>query len=136
MPNGGVLTLKISGNGTGGANSTKVNLERLIFIKPKNSLPFTISTDKDEYSPGDKVNLEVKLDDKNTDSDEKFFASITVTDLSSFLEVPKHKLMPSLPTMVYLEKEVKQMNGEIDEFQYSNEYLDASFDVSDEASGK
>jgi hypothetical protein len=38
--------------------------------------------------------------------------------------------MPSLPTMVYLEKEIRQMNGEIDEFQYSSEYIDSIFDKS------
>lgn len=30
--------------------------------------------------------------------------------------------------MVYLEKEIKQMNGEIDEFEYSDEYIDFLFD--------
>jgi hypothetical protein len=37
--------------------------------------------------------------------------------------------MPSLPAMVYLEKEIKQMNGEIDEFLYSAEYIDNLFDA-------
>ena len=36
--------------------------------------------------------------------------------------------------MVYLEKEVMQMNGEVDEFQYSNEYIDSFFDVSQQGS--
>jgi len=39
--------------------------------------------------------------------------------------------MPSLPSMVYLEKEIKQMNGELDEFNYSGEYIDSLFDKSD-----
>ena len=39
--------------------------------------------------------------------------------------------MPSLPAMVYLEKEIKQMNGEIDEFLYSSEYIDNLFDAGD-----
>jgi hypothetical protein len=68
--------------------------------------------------------------------DERFFASITVTDTSSFLQVPKHKHMPSLPSMVFLEKEIKQMNGEIDEFEYSDEFVDALFDKSQDASYK
>jgi hypothetical protein len=38
--------------------------------------------------------------------------------------------MPSVPSMVYLEKEIKQLNGEIDEFEYSNEYIDPLFDMS------
>ena len=85
----------------------KVDLERLIFLKPKSKLSFTIATDQEEYQPGDQVDLQVKLDEVDQETDEKFFASITVTDLSSFLEVPKRKLMPSLPTMVYLEKGVR-----------------------------
>lgn len=84
-----------------------VSLERLIFLKPKSRVPFTISTDKEEYQPGNEVKLEVQLDEAGEDAEEKFYASITVTDVSSFLEVPKQKLMPSLPAMVYVEKEVR-----------------------------
>jgi len=94
----------------------EINMEKLIFLKPKTKVPFIIQTDKDEYQPGDKVQLDVQLGETSADSEEKFYASITVTDVSSFLEVPKEKHMPSLPAMVYLEKEVKQMNGEVDEF--------------------
>jgi len=43
----------------------------------------------------------------SSDDDEKFYASIVVTDTSSFLKVPKPKQSPSLPSMVYLEKEIK-----------------------------
>jgi hypothetical protein len=43
----------------------------------------------------------------SADEDEQFYASIVVTDTSSFLKVPKYKLSPSLPAMVYLEKEIK-----------------------------
>jgi len=113
--------------------------ERLIFLRPKNTVPFSISTNKEEYLPGDQVNISVQLDNSTlaaNDPDEKFFASLIVTDVSSFLEVPKHKLTPSLPSMVYLEKEVKQMNGEIDEFQYSSEYIDPFFDVSQDGESK
>lgn len=35
--------------------------------------------------------------------------------------------MPSLPAMVYLEKEIKQ--EQIDEFRYSDQYVDQFFDV-------
>jgi len=44
--------------------------------------------------------------------------------------------MPSLPSMVYLEKEIKQMNGEIDEFEYSDEYIDFLFDKRESRDGK
>ncbi len=35
--------------------------------------------------------------------------------------------MPSLPAMTYLEKEIKQMNAEIDEFEFSANYIDPFF---------
>lgn len=37
--------------------------------------------------------------------------------------------MPSLPAMVFLEKEIKQLDGEVDEFPYSDEYLSQYFDA-------
>jgi len=86
------------------------SFERLIFLEPRSTLPFTITTDKEDYQPGDKVNVNVNFDPELArfiKKDEKFYASITVTDTSSFLQVPKHKHMPSLPSMVYLEKEIR-----------------------------
>ena len=95
------------------------SFERLIFLEPRSTLPFSITTDKEDYQPGERVDMNVNFDPSLAESiaeDERFYASITVTDTSSFLQVPKHKHMPSLPAMVYLEKEIKQLNGEIDEF--------------------
>ena len=90
VPNGGVLSLVIatpegapqprrSGGflpvpendlfNSGDSATTEVHLERLIFIKPKSKLPFTITTDQEEYQPGDKVDLQVTLDD-STNEDE------------------------------------------------------------------
>ena len=119
-----------------------VKFERLIFLKPKNpALSFSITTDKEAYQPGDQVSISLQLDNTSptistsSSPSEKFLASLTVTDISSFLSIPSHKLQPSLPSMVYLEKEVMQLNGEVDEFQYSNEYLDGFFDVSQELGG-
>jgi hypothetical protein len=86
------------------------SFERLIFLQPKSTLPFTITTDKPDYQPGDKVNVNVNFDPSLTEfmgKDEKIYASITVTDTSSFLQVPSYKHMPSLPTMIYLEKEIQ-----------------------------
>jgi len=62
--------------------------ERLIFLKPRSTLPFSITTDKQDYQPGDRVNVNVNFDPtlaKSIGKDERFFASITVTDTSSFL---------------------------------------------------
>jgi len=36
--------------------------------------------------------------------------------------------MPSLPAMVYLEKEVMTIDDSIDQFLYSQDYIDALFD--------
>ena len=49
-----------------------------------------------------------------------------VTDVSSLLKVPKYKHQPSLPSMVFLENEIDQ---EIGEFLYSNEYIDHMFET-------
>jgi hypothetical protein len=53
------------------------------------------------------VLLNVTFDANQVDKEELVFASITVTDLSSFLKVEKAKLPPSLPAMVFLEKEIQ-----------------------------
>jgi len=36
--------------------------------------------------------------------------------------------MPSLPAMVYLEKEILTLDDSIDQFLYSQDYIDAIFD--------
>jgi hypothetical protein len=48
------------------------------------------------------------------------------------LEVPKHKLMPSLPAMTHLEKDIKQLNGKVCDFDNSADYIDELFDGSAE----
>lgn len=69
---------------------------------------FEVTTDKDAYQPGGKVSLDVSVTPSGPiEKDEKFYASVTITDVSSFLELPKSKLMPSLPAMTHLEKDIK-----------------------------
>lgn len=102
-----------------------VNLERLIFLKPMNNIKFKLSTEK-AYQPGDNVELGINVAQDGR-SGEKFYASIVVTDTSSFLKIPKYKQAPSVPTMIYLEKELKQPDGQVNEFQYSDEYIDSLF---------
>jgi hypothetical protein len=46
------------------------------------------------------------------------------------LEVPKYKLMPSLPAMTHLEKDIKQLNGKVCDFDNSADYIDELFDGS------
>ena len=38
--------------------------------------------------------------------------------------------MPSLPAMVHLEKEIKQLNGKVSDFDNSADYIDDLFDGS------
>lgn len=107
-----------------------IDLERLIFLQPpESSIPeLEVTTDKAAYEPGDLVNLDISVAPSATIEGEKFYASITITDVSSFLEVPKHKLMPSLPAMTHLEKDIKQLSGKVSEFDNSADYIDVMFD--------
>ena len=78
-------------------------------MEPKSSIPFSIDDRKDGYA----IKLDSNLDD------EEVYASVTITDTSSSYKVPDYKHNPSLQTQVYLEREIRQIDGEIDEFDYS-----------------
>jgi hypothetical protein len=97
-----------------------VNLERLIYVKPQSIIDFKISTDKAAYSPGDEVSLTISSEFPNP-----LYASIKITDVSSLLKVPRYKHQPSLPSMVFLEKEILDSP---EEFLYSDEYIDYQFE--------
>lgn len=82
------------------------------------------------------VNLSIDIDTSLLSSyepDEDLFASVTVTDVSSLQNVPSHKLQPSLPSMVYLENEVKLVgtdyNSETGALEYSDEFIDSEFNL-------
>jgi hypothetical protein len=77
---------------------------------------------------GSEVDLTVQLDPTvKLGKYEKAFVSVSVTDLSPFIKVPEHQHMPSLPSMIYLEKEIRQLNGHIDEFDNSKEFIDVFY---------
>jgi hypothetical protein len=83
-----------------------------------------VTTQKLAYEPGDLVEIKISVDKpKNLQESEYLYASIMVSDLSSFLKVDKASQHPTLQQMVYLEKEIEQMNKEVDEFKYSNDFL-------------
>jgi len=105
--------------------TNNIKLERQVFIPPKQKQEFTVSTRKTTYSPGDLVEIDVNL--TSPKEDEVYYASLTVTDLSSYVRVPSAKHPPSLAAMAYLEKEVMHLNKQVDEFPYANEYLDNLF---------
>ena len=67
-----------------------INLERLIFLIPNSIINFDININKNIYQPGDSVELKVTIPNNSSNPDEEYYASITVTDISSFLEVMKH----------------------------------------------
>ena len=113
--------------------------ERLIFLVPKarfTDSAVAINTDSEEYSPGDLVDVSINIDTAALsafDDDEDLFAAVTVTDVSALLKVPDHRHGPTLPTMLYLEKEVQLAQTEdfllIKELEYSGEFIDAAFTV-------
>ena len=84
-----------------------------------------VKTDKTSYLPGEEVTLDLDLTDIVA-ADEDWYASITVSDESSFMQLPKGSLMPSVSEMTYLEKEI---NGKPDQFNFSENYLDPLYYV-------
>lgn len=77
-------------------------------------IKFKFSTGRTSFQPGDEVDLNLSV--AMAGKDEQFYTSIVVTDTSSFLKVPKYKQAPSVPAMVYLEKELRQPDGQVNEF--------------------
>ena len=105
-------------------------MERLIFLKPKQDLQFSVETNSKDYSPGDQVDITVSVPQPSS-KDETFYASVVVTDTSSFLKVPKFKQQPSVPTMIYLEKEIQNPDLSVDELLYASDFIDSTFDPTD-----
>lgn len=117
-PNGGAFILKVS------SKSKEDKIERLIFLNPMESIDVSVETELPGYEPGDKVDLKISANVPQTLNEKQIvYASIKVSDLSSFLKVETYKQPPNLQSMVYLEKEVQHQNKELDEFYYSDEYL-------------
>jgi hypothetical protein len=51
VPNGGVMILRVTG--------IDFVLERLIYVKPKETIPFELTLDANYYEPGDLVGLSI-----------------------------------------------------------------------------
>jgi len=98
-------------------------------VLPDKKLGASISFEKENYQPGEEVTFKVEANDRGVpfEKDEKVFASVTVTDISSFYRVPYWELGPTLPSMVYLEREVEQLNDDKGEFTYWQDYVDSNF---------
>ena len=124
--NGGVLYISLTEDGS--HDQDTISLSRKIFLLPREKIDFTIKPSKDSYSPGEKVNFDILMEPI---AGEKFYASIVVTDVSSYQRVPTFKQGPSLPSMVYLENEATK--GDKGEFLYSQEFIDPFYQGADEA---
>ena len=100
-PNGGVMQLNLIEFAEGTKlNGRVANLEILFFMPPKSTIDFDISLDKESYSPGDKVKLSLTSEETGS-----LFTSVKVFDITGMLKVPQYKQSPSLPSMVFLERE-------------------------------
>lgn len=108
VPNGGVMTLIVMEETDDIYNREfKINLERLIYVKPSQKIDFSLKTDKEAYAPGETIEINIEAP---IVSDRIIFTSIKVIDVSSFVKIPKYKHSPSLASMVYLEREVYELN--------------------------
>ena len=124
-PNGGVMQLNLIEFAEGTKVTGRVaNLEILFFMPPKSTIDFDISLDKESYSPGDKVKLSLSSEETGS-----LFTSVKVFDITGMLKVPQYKQSPSLPSMVFLEREQYQLEITPGEFQLSNEYVEHWFET-------
>lgn len=120
-PNGGVFILRAN------TPNKADKIERLVFLEPMEQIKVDVMSSEPGYEPGDKVDLRIKAGvPAGLNASETVYASIKVSDLSSILKVESYKQPPNLQQMVYLEKEIKQLNTEIDEFLYADEFLSFS----------
>ncbi|KAJ3426080.1 hypothetical protein M0812_28528 [Anaeramoeba flamelloides] len=99
--------------------------ERLVFVQPSNHIKIFITPNKDikSYYPGDKVKLEIRTTDKDLNPIPTF-CSINVTDDSVYSLQSKENLPPSLPEMIYLENEVKNLINSHEYLIYNNDQGD------------
>ena len=81
-------------------DTTEPLQECLIFIQPSKKLNLELKFDKSKYSPGDTVNFEVDLGDREG------LVGVVVSDETPFLELERRDLPTSLATKVFLEKEL------------------------------
>ena len=92
-------------------------------MPPQSIIDFDLQLDKEEYSPGDRVTLDISTKDNGT-----LFTSLKVIDVSSLLRIPQYKHSPSLASMVYLEREMYELNINPGSFFYSHEYVEHMFE--------
>jgi hypothetical protein len=94
--NGGVLNIQLYDF----YDTSEPLQESLVFIQPSKKLNLDLKFDKPKYSPGDTVNFEVDLGDREG------LVGVVVSDETPFLELERRDLPTSLCTKVFLEKEL------------------------------
>jgi len=92
--------------------------ERLIFRQPEHGLKVQVSADRIDYVPGDRVTLRVTTTD-DTGKPVGAMVGLTVTDSSVLEMIEKREQAPSLPVMVLLESDVRNLSD-------AHVYLDES----------
>jgi hypothetical protein len=83
--------------------------ERLLFRQPEHSLRVQVTADRDNYVPGDKVNLRVTTVD-DTGKPVGALVGLSVTDSSVLEMIDKREQTGRLPVMVLLEDEVRDLS--------------------------
>jgi len=90
-----------------------------------------VTPSKSRFEPNEQLEFELSVSEDNLDSDETVFASVTVTDMSSLFRVPDHLRPPSLPSMVYLERDTNRFEtDQLGVFSYWQDYIAPFFDAS------
>jgi hypothetical protein len=82
--------------------------ERLLFRQPEHNLKVSVTADRSDYVPGDKVTLRVTTTD-DTGKPVGSMVGLTVTDSSVLEMIDKREQAPRLPVMALLENEVKNL---------------------------
>jgi len=82
--------------------------ERLVYRAPKNRVNIEIMPDSAQYTPGGQVQLTIKTTDSEGNP-VAAVAGVTVTDDAVLEMIDTREQAPSLPAMVFLEQEVKDL---------------------------
>jgi len=99
--------------------------ERLIYRKPRFALNVSLELSDGPYTPGGDVSLDVLTTDESGNPVEAV-VGITVTDDTVLELIEKRQQSPSLPVMVYLENEVRDLAD-------AHVYLDDNNPIADTA---
>jgi hypothetical protein len=129
--NGGVLTIQLFRKKSFGVPDQ----ETLIYVHPTTEIKVLTKTYQKTYLPNSTVKMRVGSMNKHNFSygsyKSKLLWGVVVSDESSFLQVEKKRLPPSLITKVFLENE---LFFESKEFQGAHRYVDWFFESSSKGS--